>query len=516
MQLGRYIWFWLYLALVVVTVLPGSAQQVIDDFEQSNLDAWLTVEGIAQISDVYAYADLLSVELSGTNVPSIIRHKTFVEAAGKYRMKCYVVDENTEARLRFQYISESNYYEVVSRPQGTKQPILGLYKVVSGQSQLLGEVPALVALHNWYQITIHRTCAGEILVFTNDVLQIAVNDTDLLEAGSIGLGSWRGSTYFDDITYDNDRGDIMLEIDTSICAGSILHIGSRKYSQEGTYEDTIRVMDQCDSIIHVKLAISQAQEYHRSDTICGDGLYVFGGDTLLSSGTYRKSWIAQNGCDSIINLTFWRLTGDTFDTDSTLCMGESILFAGELRSKPGIYYDTIYQADCYGVVALRLQLVDAQDFLGPNMAICFRSSDVVSLNHPSLVDVRWSDGSTSPVLQITEPGLYWGEISQGSCTRRDSIIFEEACDTPQGLYVPNAFSPNGDGYNDYFFPGFDVAPQRFLLKIFNRYGQIIYSSRNPTPGWNGQIEGRELPSGTYVYVIEADEQQVSGEVTLIR
>jgi gliding motility-associated-like protein len=89
------------------------------------------------------------------------------------------------------------------------------------------------------------------------------------------------------------------------------------------------------------------------------------------------------------------------------------------------------------------------------------------------------------------------------------------------FYVPSAFSPNNDGRNDRFqfvAAGFSNID---LFNLYNRYGQLVYSSTDPRKGWDGRFKGMEQPSGTYVWMIRGtDLNGVShfkkGTVTLVR
>jgi gliding motility-associated-like protein len=91
-------------------------------------------------------------------------------------------------------------------------------------------------------------------------------------------------------------------------------------------------------------------------------------------------------------------------------------------------------------------------------------------------------------------------------------------------YVPNTFTPDGDGLNNVFSPvftsGFD--PQNFHMTILNRWGEVVFESYDPEGGWDGKIDIYDAPEGTYIYFIDfktlnTDEiLRVSGHVLLMR
>jgi gliding motility-associated-like protein len=86
--------------------------------------------------------------------------------------------------------------------------------------------------------------------------------------------------------------------------------------------------------------------------------------------------------------------------------------------------------------------------------------------------------------------------------------------------MPNIFTPDGDGLNDYFAPVTGSSIKVIQFKIFNRWGAEVFNKRNQQ-GWDGTIDGKAAVSDVYVYVIEyilknGNKEFLSGDVTLIR
>ena len=71
--------------------------------------------------------------------------------------------------------------------------------------------------------------------------------------------------------------------------------------------------------------------------------------------------------------------------------------------------------------------------------------------------------------------------------------------------MPNAFAPNGE--NRIFKPTilFDASIQNYQLVIYNRYGGKIFESTDVSVGWNGQKDGRDVPMGTYTYLVQIEQ-----------
>lgn len=102
-----------------------------------------------------------------------------------------------------------------------------------------------------------------------------------------------------------------------------------------------------------------------------------------------------------------------------------------------------------------------------------------------------------------------------------SISNAVSVEKPYALYSPNAFSPDGDGINDFF----KVSGQGmidFVIQIYNRWGQMVYKSTDLSQGWDGTFKGKNLPTGSYVYKIKTSKYGVeqklvkSGSIALIR
>ena len=87
------------------------------------------------------------------------------------------------------------------------------------------------------------------------------------------------------------------------------------------------------------------------------------------------------------------------------------------------------------------------------------------------------------------------------------------------MYFPNAFSPNEDGTND-FFDYYNFGFEKVWLRIYNRWGQLVYETDLPHDGWNGKFNDLNCSMGVYVYTAIATakgkEYSFKGNFTLIR
>jgi gliding motility-associated-like protein len=90
------------------------------------------------------------------------------------------------------------------------------------------------------------------------------------------------------------------------------------------------------------------------------------------------------------------------------------------------------------------------------------------------------------------------------------------------IAVPSAFTPNGDGRNDYLYPNNAIKADNLRFNVYNRWGQLVFSSRSWQNKWNGKIGGMEQGSGVYVWTLEYTHHDTGqkvfqkGTTTLIR
>jgi len=151
----------------------------------------------------------------------------------------------------------------------------------------------------------------------------------------------------------------------------------------------------------------------------------------------------------------------------------------------------------------------------------------------NVIDWSWAPTSNlscadcaNPIASPTFSTLYTViATDSNNCTSTDSILVTTICNG-KNYFVPNTFSPNGDGVNDVFYPRGDNLYNIQSMTIFNRWGQMVFQRRDfpansQSMGWDGTINGRPAPSDAYVYIIEvvcnnAQIVALKGNVTLVR
>lgn len=141
----------------------------------------------------------------------------------------------------------------------------------------------------------------------------------------------------------------------------------------------------------------------------------------------------------------------------------------------------------------------------------------LTLQTDSNNEIVWQDGSTDNSFTISQAGSY--EVMIGNdCA--ETVVNLEVESGNCLVTMPNVFTPDSDGINDFFGPVSEGAVEVLQFKIFNRWGEVVFNE-NTSQGWDGKYKDKAAPSDVYVYTIEfikgnGTRELMSGDVTLIR
>ena len=124
----------------------------------------------------------------------------------------------------------------------------------------------------------------------------------------------------------------------------------------------------------------------------------------------------------------------------------------------------------------------------------------------------------STTVNPQSTGYYTINYSEGGCTVSDSVYI--VVNIIEGIGVPSAFSPNGDSNNDELFV-YGQGIFSMTLKIYNRYGQLVFETSDQSLGWDGKHNGKDVNSGVFVYTLDyvlssGEISTLKGNITLVR
>ncbi|HLP52356.1 MAG TPA: gliding motility-associated C-terminal domain-containing protein [Chitinophagales bacterium] len=160
--------------------------------------------------------------------------------------------------------------------------------------------------------------------------------------------------------------------------------------------------------------------------------------------------------------------------------------------------------------------------LGPDTSFCQVFRHTLSTG---ISNTQWSTGTIGEEIDINTPGLYIASVA-GLCSTVTDSVNIEIKDCISDLDIPDAFTPNGDGTND-FFTVFGTNINEYRIRIYNRWGELVYDSNDATElsdlqrGWDGTHRGNLQSVGVFVYYVDAaavDGKTFNqkGNLTLIR
>lgn len=179
---------------------------------------------------------------------------------------------------------------------------------------------------------------------------------------------------------------------------------------------------------------------------------------------------------------------------------------------------------CIRMDSIRLEITPSPKiFIGNDTGICVYDEISIGLTDDFTM-YEWNTGEQTGTILVSHEAVYVLKVTDKyHCTGTDSIfVYEDPDALPNDMFIPNAFTPNNDGLNDYF-PFTDPVTQReFHVQVFNRWGQKVFDSElNGTAHWDALFKDDEVSVDAYVYLIryrgcDGDLRHESGTVTVLR
>jgi gliding motility-associated-like protein len=329
-------------------------------------------------------------------------------------------------------------------------------------------------------------------------------------------------------------------VNVVICEGDSFYAGGSFQTQAGVYVDSLTAATGCDSIVATTLAVLVPVQQEIFPSLCRGEAIFAGGALQTEPGVYTDTLVSTFGCDSILitMLTVLDTPAVNLGADTSFCRGESIVLnagsgnaeylwqdqsTGEtlVTGQEGIYWVKV--TNTLGCSAADTLLVNEvyelpENFLATDTIICG--------NLPLLIDVpgyqtyAWFDGDSTSLKVFVSEGNFSLEVEdENGCSASESIAITDVC--TEDLLMPNAFTPNGDGVNDELLPVIIHFMTDYHLKIFNRWGMLVFQSLNQQTGWDGFSNGTRGEMGSYVWVIDytlegGEQKSARGNVTLLR
>jgi len=288
--------------------------------------------------------------------------------------------------------------------------------------------------------------------------------------------------------------------------------------------------------------------------------------TTVGSTTYYVSQITPQGCESVrasLTVTVNALPQASITASKTpiICTGDSVVFSvsPQVAGQSYVWYkdgviitgasSTSYAAKQSGAYSVRVtnsngcSITSATSTLnvypwptvnaGPDKEVPAGTSVEIITQTTNAQSIAWSPitglsciNCASPTATVNFPIVYIVTVtSAGGCSVSDTVAIQLVCEDDL-LYMPNTFTPNGDGENDRFYPMGKGLGEVTVFRIVNRLGQVVYTRsrfaiNNASYGWDGTFNGADLGMDVYSYYIEVPctTGQIikkTGDISLLR
>ncbi len=261
--------------------------------------------------------------------------------------------------------------------------------------------------------------------------------------------------------------------------------------------------------------------------------------TAFASGNYSVT--VSNGCGSVSDTTVLNVIQPPqadLGADRLLCEGDSISLNASWGNSSYLWSDNS--------IASTLLIRIAGTYWVTLTDTCGMVSDTIFIEEDPLPDVNlsndtlmcdgdvlilqagnpgatysWHNSFTGSDFTVSRTDLIWVDVTNHCGKRSDSILVEfKNCDCK--LFIPDAFTPDGDGLNDEFDLVYTCSFSEYDLKIFDRWGMLVYQTLDANDRWNAEFQGKGLPEGVYVFVLmyrfqeEENRYSINGDITILR
>ena len=265
---------------------------------------------------------------------------------------------------------------------------------------------------------------------------------------------------------------------------------------------------------------------------------------VSQSGTYWVTVTTNNICSAsdTINVTYISIPIVNLGNDTTICKGISINLNATTPNATYLWNngstDAIYNVTSSGTYWVKVSInslcstsdtikvneidVPPDFYLFSDTTLCLGTPIYITIPDGPYYNVLWYDGNNTEFSHfINQEGSYYVELlNQCDTIKKDFNITYKDCGCY--IYFPNAFTPNGDGLNDYFKPVLQCELTVYELYIYNKWGELLFEAKTSDAYWDGKFKNEYVPTGVYEWLFyykgtyTRDLQSKHGSVTIIR
>ncbi len=334
----------------------------------------------------------------------------------------------------------------------------------------------------------------------------------------------------------------------SICQGDSYILEGVEISFAGDYPVTYQTSSGCDSVAILQLTVYPSFWNAESVNICDGESYQFQGSSYSTEGQYLANYQTIHGCDSIyaLDLIVNPVPEVSIGDEYHLCAGESVSLQNDrtqgfyrwnngsennqlIVDTEGMYWlQVTTTAGCSDRDTAWVEVHPVPHRVPEQWFSLCPGYDQVVLdagNEGALF--QWNTGALTQTISVEYVGVYKVIIAnQAGCMIEDEIYVFEYCEP--SIFVPGAFTPNGDGLNDYFLAE-GVGIRDFEMIVKDRWGTEVFKTNDIEFGWNGSLRQSDyyVADGVYSWIIRytvnrkenglsSEWRELRGHVTMVR
>ena len=336
-----------------------------------------------------------------------------------------------------------------------------------------------------------------------------------------------------------------LPLTLTACENSFTQYNGQTFYPGDQQDVALTTINGCDSIMQVTVEAIPVDTTVVSLQVCQGETIAYNGQQLAAGDQISFSLTSiQTDCDSMVEVsvsnyptvTYQLLAGEICwnSTDGEIevqdVQGGAAPYLVSLDGnnyQPALSFEnltagdyTVYlldDNDCQFEQAIEIPMVPPMIVEATDESIECGEEIVLSPIVISQLPVvwQWSDGTTEPAVTVTNPGTYQFTVSNDCETTEQSITVNLQPSAQEELiYMPNSFSPNDDGINDCYqgYVAPDVEIESYILKIFDRWGNMMFETNDIHGCWNGVHRDKQMQSAVFAWFMEIHVRNCDGKV----
>ncbi len=329
------------------------------------------------------------------------------------------------------------------------------------------------------------------------------------------------------------------------CENSFIQYNGQMLFPGDQQDVVLTTINGCDSIMQVTVEAIPIDTTFVPLQVCEGEMIEYNGQQLAAGGQLFISLASlQTGCDSVVEVSVsnypeviynalageicWNSTDGEIEVQNV--QGGTAPYLVSLDGnnyQPALTFEnlpageyTVYLLDgndCQYEEGIEIPMI-------PPMVVettdeTMECGDVVELSPTVFSQLpviwQWTDGTTDSTLTVTSPGTYNFSVANDCEMVEEAItIHLQAAGQKEMIYMPNSFSPNNDGKNDCYqgYVAPDLEVESYVLKIFDRWGNMMFETNDVNGCWNGQHRGKQLQPAVFAWFMEIHVRNCDGTV----